>query len=125
MIGSCPLVEAMYSGRLCGKWTAVNFVPTPHSPASLVNSLAGAPVPRTSAYDWFSNAITITWLHVGVTVVRPHGEVAAAAVVPASVHGTSTASGGREHDQQASAGHGHAPEYAGRRRHPRGLSREH
>ena len=49
VIGSCPLVAAMYSGRLCGKWTAVKFVPTPHSPASFVNSLAGAPVPSTFA----------------------------------------------------------------------------
>ncbi len=49
MKGSRPLVAAMYSGRLCGKCTAVKFVATPHSPASFVNSLAGAPAPSTLA----------------------------------------------------------------------------
>src|SRR4249919_917022 len=92
VIETWPLVEAMYSGRLCGKWTAVKFEATPHSPASFVNSLAGAPLPRTLAYDWFSNAITITCVHFGVTVVRPHGEAAAPAVAPPREVGTSTAS---------------------------------
>jgi hypothetical protein len=64
---------------------------TPHSPASFVNSLAGAPGPRTLAYDWFSNAITITWLHAGTVGVRPQGEAAAPADVLPVVAGTRTA----------------------------------
>jgi hypothetical protein len=55
-------------------------VATPHSPASFVNSLRGAPEPSTLAYEWFSNAITMTWLQAGVVFVRPQGDPAASAV---------------------------------------------
>ena len=91
----------------------MKFVATPHSPASLVNSLAGAPLPRTLAYDWFSNAITITWVHFGVTVVRPHGEAAAPAVAPPRELGDEHRERGCGRDQEASAGHGHDHQYAG------------
>src|SRR5690349_22068761 len=92
VIETWPLVLAMYVGRLCGKCEAVKCVATPHSPASLVNSLAGAPAPSTLAYEWFSNAITITWLHVGVVFVRPQGDVAAPAVGAVRVAGARRAS---------------------------------
>src|SRR4249919_1165943 len=85
-----PLVEAMYAGRLCGKCEAVKPVATPQRRARLLNSLAGALEPRTSAYEWFSNAITITCFHWGACATRPHGAVAAAPAPGATTRATAT-----------------------------------
>jgi hypothetical protein len=67
-------------------------VPTPHLPASFVNSLGGAPEPSTLAYEWFSNAITMRWLQAGVVFVRAHGDPAASAAGAVRAADATTAS---------------------------------
>ena len=94
----------------------MKFEATPHSPASFVNSLAGAPLPRTLAYDWFSNAITITCVHFGVTVVRAARRGGGAGGRAAQGARDEHRERGCGRDQEASAGHGHDHQYAGVRR---------